>query len=213
MANTDKTICGVPIEDVRKAYFKGKIPKLLTDIQAGGEYDVADFLKLQEYLQELKDQDVKLSESFAGFLPRVDEEEADPLLDELSKETLSEAEVASLDKDKDNRENARMWASKILKGLFVRYHDQNKSNPSEDELMDIAFELLGLQYHISQDEIYKERLFRRKITEYERQGKQRKTAEEYAKVTREYRDWRAIQKLEEQVQEFINLAKKRYKNI
>jgi hypothetical protein len=77
----------------------------------------------------------------------------------------------------------------------------------------MSFELLSLEYYIMRYVLYSERLYRKKIVEFERTGRQRKSAEESAKTTIEYRDYYLAQSLLDQVKEFILLAKKRYKDV
>jgi len=206
-------ICGTEIEKIRKAFFTGKLAKLLIDIQATGEYTETDFIQLSEYLHTLKKRDEQITNNFSSFLPKIEVIGDDSVLDELNKESLSEAEVAELEREKGNRSSAVQFASKMLKGLFVKFYSKTEQNPSEEELMDMAFEMLGLQYYLIRDAVYKERLYRRRIIEFERSGKQRKTAEEYARGETVYREFVLAEGLRDLAIEFINLAKKRYKNM
>lgn len=208
----EKIICGTPVDVIRKSYFKGKIGKLLTDIQAEKEYTKTDIGELQCYLEFLKNSDDKISNQFASFIPKLDDIDGtnDFVLDELNKESLSEAELTELEKEKVAREFAVRTASKLLRDLFVRYYDPKKPTPTNDELMDMSFEMLGLQYYLIRDALYKERLFRKQITEFERSGKQRKLAEEYAKAGLAYRDYALAEGLKDLATELINLSKKRF---
>jgi hypothetical protein len=210
IAELDK-ICGFERGKIRKAYFTGKLPKLLNDIQALGEQTEESLETLKTYLQSLRDEDTSIGDGFSDFLPKDEDIQVDPVLDDLNKESLSDEEQSEMTRDETNRKNSVIHAVNILKSLFARFRSDRK--PTDDDLMDMGFELLGLQYHVGREEIYRERLFRKKITEYERMGKQRKAAEEYAKVCKEYRDWRVIEKLELQIESFINLAKKKYHNL
>jgi len=205
-------ICGIEPKKIRASYFKGKIPKLLIDIQASGQHSNEDFDKLKAFLQVLKDKDEILTNDFVSFMPQIDTNEEDGILDELNQESLSEAEIADLNKEKDNRDKAVKIASKLLRGLFVTFYDPSKESPSEEKLMDIAFEMLGLEYYLIRDALYKERLYKKKIVSYERAGKQRKLAEDYAQGGVEYRDWALAEGLRDSCKELINLSKKRYKN-
>jgi hypothetical protein len=205
-------ICGVEIEKIRKSFFTGKLGKLLIDIQATGEYTEADFNQLSDYLGTLKKRDEQITSNFANFLPKIESNEADSVLDELNKESLSEAEIAELEREKSNRDAAVQFASRMLKSLFVKFYSKTEQNPSEEELLDMSFEILGLEFYIMRDALYKERLFRKKIVEFERQGKQRKMAEEMAKTCVEYRDYYLSEGLLELCREFIMLAKKRYRD-
>jgi len=208
----ESKICGTTLSKIRKSFFTGKIDKLLIAIQANGDYVVEEYNKLANYLETLKSHDDKLSTDFSRFLPKLDENEDYSILDELNKEALSDAELAELERESKNRSNATILANHILKSLFMRYHDKTQQSPSEEELLDMAFELLSLEYYLRRDALYKERLYRKKIVEYERQGKQRKLAEEAAKTSVEYRDYALAEGLMEMVNEFILLSKKRYKN-
>jgi hypothetical protein len=206
-------ICGVEIKKIRKSFFTGKLGKLLIDIQATGEYTEAEFNQLSDYLGTLKKRDEQITSNFANFLPKIESNEADSVLDELNKESLSEAEIAELEREKSNRDAAVQFASRMLKILFVKFYSKTEQNPSEEDLMNMAFELLGLQYYLIRDAVYKERLYRRRIVEFERMGRQRKLAEECAKTETVYREFVLAEGLRDLATEFINLAKKRYKNL
>lgn len=207
----EEKICGTSLEKIRKMYFTGKIDKLLVSIQANGNYDLDEYNKLADYLETLKVQDDKLSVDFSRFLPKL-ENDSYSVLDELNQDSLSDAEIAELEREKVNRANAVQMANKMLKGLFMKFYDPNQESPNEESLMDMAFEMLSLQYYLKRDSLYKERLFRKKIVEYERAGCQRKLAEEKAKTTVEFRDYALAEHLLESCKELILLAKKRYKD-
>ena len=211
----EETICGVTLKEIRKHYFKGKVEKLLLDIQANikEDFPVEDFEKLKKFLGSLRDSDRKLNKEFSEFIPKLDIDKDDSVLDELTQESLSESEMAELSKEKNNRESAVKIASMMLKKLFARFYNSSEASPNEKELMDMAFEMLGLQYYLMRDSLYKERLYRKKIVEFERSGKQRKMAEELAKTTTEYRNFNLAEGLNKLAVEFINLAKKRYKDL
>ena len=206
-------ICGIKENAIRKAYFSGKLNKILNEMQASGDWGTAGWERLKTFLSSLRKKDELMNKEFSEFLPAIEIEQPDSVLDELNKENLSEAERVELDKEKANREAAVVIASKMLKGLFMKFYDKRQKTPTEDELMDMAFELLGLQWYLIRDALYKERLYRKKIVEFERTGKQRKLAEELAKTTIEYRDYSLADGLKETTSEFINLTKKRYKNL
>lgn len=120
--------CGIPVEKIRKAYFKGKIDKLLNELQAEKEYAKADYEELAGYLEFLKKTDTKINDQFAAYIPKIiTEDSPDMVLDELNRESLSKAEIAELDKEKDARSFAVRTASKMLKDLFKKFYNP-KSN-------------------------------------------------------------------------------------
>lgn len=203
-------ICGLEANKIRKAYFSNKLPKLLEDIQAAGSYTKEDFDKLDLYLSSLKKENELLETRFSSFLPKLTETEPDLLLDELNSEQLTLDEAAELKKEEDNRRAATQMAAKMLKSLYFRYKDPNQKPPTNEELMDISFEMLSLEYYLLREKVYAERLYRKKIVEIERTGRQRKLAEECAKITVEYRNFALAEGLLEQAKELILLAKKRY---
>jgi hypothetical protein len=209
----ENKICGIDSVKIRKAFFQNKLPKLLIDIQASSEQTPEEYEKLSAYLEILKKEDDKLNSNFAKFLPSLETDEPDKVLDELNRESLSEAEIAELDKEKTNRDSAVREANRMLKGLFNKFRDKTQKAPSDDELMAMAFELLSLEYYLMRDSLYKERVFRKKIVDFERTGQQRKLAEEAAKTTITYREYALAEGLREMVKEFLNLTKKRYKNM
>ncbi len=208
----EEIICGVGASRIRTMYFTGKLDKLLNEIQSQGDWGTAGWERLKLFLSSLQKKDELMNKEFTQFLPRIEIEQLDSVLDELNQEKLSEAEIAELNKEKANREAAVTIASKMIKGLFLKFYNPKEKSPSEDELLDIAFELLSLEYYIMRDVLYKERVFRKKIVEFEREGRQRKLAEEAAKTTVFYRDFYLANGLLEMIREFILLAKKRYRD-
>ena len=202
------------LSKIRKNYFTGKVSKMLREMQATGEYKEEDFEPLKDFLGTLKKQDENLTENFLTFMPQVTSlDQSDTVLDELNKESLSEAEISELAREKENREVSVQVAGRMIRSLFIQFHDKNQKSPSDDELMDMAFELLGLEYYLTRDALYKERIFRKQIVEFERAGKQRKLAEEYAKCGIPYREFVLAEGLKNSVLSFFNLAKKRYHNM
>jgi len=206
-------ICGTETSVIRKAYFSGKLNKLLLELQAKDDWGGVGWDSLKLYLESLKKKDEQITNNFASFLPKVEIDAPDSVLDELNKESLSEAELQEINKEQVNRENAVRMAGKMLKGLFNKFYDKAQESPSDENLMNMAFEMLALQYYLIRDALYKERLFRKRIVEFERMGRQRKLAEEMAKTETPYREWQLAEGLKETANEFINLVKKRYRNI
>lgn len=203
-------ICGVSKDKIRKAYFKGAINKLLTDIQASGDYTPEDYTALKDYFATLQDRDDKLSAEFSDFMPQLDTTiDGDSMLGDLNT-SLSESEVAELEREKANRETAVSYAGRMLKSLFAQFHDKRKPSPTDDELKDMSFEMLSLKYFLVRDTLYKKQLYQKRIIDIEKTGKQRKLAEDYAKTETAYREYILAERLEEMSQELINNCKKFY---
>lgn len=200
-------IGGFSKEEVRKAYFKRKMPDLLAKIQIKTDVDEEELEKLKEYLASLRSKEGSLIETVKDFLPEYDEDE---VLKEVSEEQLTPEEQVVIDEEREKRQSSIKIANMLMKQIANRYIKPNLKTPSKDELMDIAFELTGLGYYIDEERLYRKQLYKKKIVEFEKVGKQRKAAEEYAQTTKEYRDYKRLSDLRMRMDSFETNARKRW---
>lgn len=192
--------------DIRKAYFKRKIPGLLAKVQETKDLKEEDLDKLKKYLKKLREKEGTLLETIEDVMPDYDDE----VLKKASEEKLSEREQKIYEEEKKKRKQAVMVANKLLKWVAKKYISDRLRNPKKEELIDVVFELLGLTAYIDEEKLFAKQDYKKKIIEYEMAGKQRKTAEEYAMVSKEYRNYKRLVDLSRRIEEFSQTARKRW---
>lgn len=189
---------------IRKAYFQSKLPKFLADVQAQQGIGESELEELKAYLEVLRAEDVNIIRAL-----QLEKEEDEALIpDDVLEENLTPEQADELKKEKYDCERSRKLAEKLINNISKKILSRN--NPSKDEIMDVALSLLGLTYYIDRETIFRERSFKKKVIEYVNQGIQRKEAEDFAKVSIEYRDLRLNEALSVRIKEFIMMAKKMY---
>jgi len=192
-----------PLKKIREAYFKGKLSKLLSEMQAKKEFKEEDIVKLKEY------QEKGIMKNLKGVVPEFEEK---VFLEDLSKDDMSKEEKERLEKEKVKRLSNVNTVNNILLKISQRFASQ-KNVPGERELIDMALEVNGLKYYVDDECLYREQLYRKKVVEFEARGKQRLTAEEYAKTTNEYRNYKKLQNLKKRVEVQTMIAMKQYKGL
>jgi hypothetical protein len=191
-------------KQIREAYFKRKVPALLAKVQEQENITEEDLEKLKNYLSTLRKTEGGLLDTIKEYLPEYEEDET---LKEVSTQEIRKPD------DMDAVLKSMNLAEKTLKKTANSYIRNDLDNPTNDELLDTAFVLVGLLSYIDEGRLYYKQLYKKKITEFEVSGKQRKTAEEYAMVTSEYRNYKKLLDLKMRADEFINLAKKKYSTL
>lgn len=201
----ENKILGVEKKEIRKYYFKGKIPVLLAEIQAEQKIeDPKDLEELTAYLYELekeKDKTLKkIKEDLGGEILGEEEINHPPTVEELrggvsDEEWRAKADVA-IRFIKDALDTTRQMISKRHKIPGTYW-------------LDTAIVFISYFNYLDRDRVYKDQLYRMKMTEIiDRYEISRKEAEERAKLTKEYSDYKNALLLKERVIEFIQMCKK-----
>jgi len=218
MANTESQpfIGKLTKADVRKYYFKGKLLDLMSKLQQEEVLTGESIELLEKYLSELKGEETALLERFGKVL-HTKEGVSDVVLESLYEEDLSEEEKKHI-QDKDVRERAINEATELMRQIAFSYIQfrKGKTNktlkiPSKEDIMDAIFQLIGLSYYIDEEMLYLRQLYKRRIVEFEKAGKQRKTAEEYAMTTKEYREYKRLSMMRERIKSFEMAGMTRFK--
>ena len=203
-------------EDVRKAYFRGKLLDLMSKLQQEEVLTGESIELLETYLAELKQEETALLERFSKIL-HTKEGVSDVVLESLYEEDLSEEEKKHI-QEKDVRERAINEASELMQQIAFSYISLRKGKggkkmkiPSKEDIMDGIFQLIGLSYYIDEEMLYLRQLYKRRIVEFEKVGKQRKTAEEYAMTTKEYRAYKRLSMMRERIRSFEMAGMTRFK--
>lgn len=199
-----KLICGKTEEEIRKAFFKNEIGKLIADIQTEKDVKKKDIKELNEYLLVLKDNNDNLVdeavELFGGKIVGVENENKPPTVAELK------AGVS----DQEWREKADVAIEYVSKTMTsVRKLIAEKRTMRQDFWLDTATVILSYEELIDKDRVFKDQVYRAKMTEIlDEHQISRKEAEERARITKEYSDYKNAILLRDRIDEFINLAKK-----
>lgn len=198
------TICGQTKEAIRRAYFNNTLDKLLATIQAEGSYSDDDFKALGAHLESLEGEKKKRAEQLSRFGLAAPKEP--PSVEELKRETDPE-------KIKAWRVEVEADLGRIRNIIQAFSHAADKGAVDIGELQNSILVLAGLQHSLDQDRVYKDQLYRAKLTAIiDQYNISRKEAEERAKITQEYRDYKLALLFTENVKEFIMSAKKKIGN-
>lgn len=195
------TICGQTHEAIRRAYFNNKVDQLLDTIQAEKSYGDVDFKELTAFLESLESEKKERSAQLSRF--GIATEKQPPTVEELKKNTDPK-------KVEEWRMRVEADLAKIKTMIQVFSHAADKGSIDVSELQNSILVLAGLQHSIDEDRVYKDQLYRMRLTTIiDEYHISRKEAEERAKITQEYRDYKLAILFTENVHEFIMSAKKK----
>jgi len=200
--NKEKEICGKTETIIRKAYFEKKIVELLNEIQGSKKYDKEEIEKLSIYLGELKEED-------KNFL--------DKIVDKLGGEIIKKDSPPSVEELHKGISDAS-WREKADKAILyientldkIRENIANKKSFSSNFWSDTSIVFISMTSVIDRDLIFKRQLFKAKLTTIiDDFGTSRKEAEERAELTKEYFDYKSLDKLAKRLDEFYTFARRR----
>lgn len=195
-------ICGKTIQQIRKAYFSRKLPELLNDIQAV-EHTEEDIKKLEEYLELLKSEQLEKYKKFSRFISS--EEIQPPSADELI--------------EKVNQEKVDTWLKQVeedvtkIRTIMLSMKQKVKEGKEikSTDWLNSALEIVTFMYSFDKERIYRDQMYRKRLTEIiDTYQISRAEAEERAKLTKEYRDYKTSTLFRENLEEYIMLCKKYY---
>lgn len=200
-----KTICGIDLTEIRRSYFGGKLKDLFSKVQSETVWSETDVQELGNELERLRGEESKfvgnIRTGFSGALEGLDGENKPPTVDDLM-EGVS---------DKDWREKADKAMSYVNDTLNkVREGIVNKTRFDPAFWLDQAQVFLSLLEILDRDRVFRDQLYRAKMTRIiDEFGVSRKEAEERAKLTPEYAEYKNATLLRERIDETINVFKKK----
>lgn len=203
-------ICGIKLSDIRKAYFTKKIPQMLGEIMSKGKVDEKELGRLTEELEKLRNEEVAVATALAEKVPSIQliEDPKPPTVKQLTSEMTAEEkdEFKKWLTEKDwSVQKTKQLMRDVAKALI------QKSKIPKQAFMDYAHELVGLLGYLNEDRVWKEQLYMKRLTAMiDTYGISRREAEDRAKVTSEYADYKNAQQLLEQVDQFVMNCKKEY---
>lgn len=188
-------------DEIRKAYFGGKLNQLLDKMSAAGQVAPADLAELEAFLETLK-AERRASEKMAA---RSYGELEAPSVDELM--GISEADKAKLEAWIADTGDTVAEIKRIMQGAYMAV--KNRQHVKLDEWLEYGLQVITLMFSVDQLEIIQEQLYMAKLTRLiDVYGMSRAEAENRSKLTREYREFKKAQRLKENILEFEMLAKK-----
>ena len=200
---TKDLICGVDKKVIRKAYFNKKLNQLFNKIQADGEYNEDETKKLGNFLRGLKGDEEKfvdkVIETFGGKLV---ENERPPSVQEL------QGKVVDLSKFwKDKQEKADAWVDKNFE--IIKEHQSGNKKVNSSFWLDLATGVIMVQNVLDKVRVYFDQQYRAVMTNIiDECGTSRKEAEERARLTPQYADYKNSLLQRERLEELIMLCKK-----
>lgn len=185
---------------LRKAFYNNKMAEYVDQFLAG-EPTEEEAQKLQESIEHLEKERRSARERFRV----VDIKEMSlPGVEELT--SLTEQQLKALDSfalEVSQSYNKVMDVFKQIRSADVR--------GNTDQYLNWAFELLEYQYDLDRYRVYKDQMYRARLVKIkDMYGCSRAEAEERAKLTPEYREYKKSVLFRELVEEAIMLAKKKY---
>jgi len=195
-------ICGQSEATIRKAYFDNELVPLLNKIQGSGKYDVGEVEKLGLFLESLRTEGKSM---------------IDDLLKVFGGKIIDEGVPPTVDELRDGADD-RVWREKADKAIIyieetlnkIRDGIANKKPFASGFWSDTALTFLSMQDLLDKDLIYKRQLYKARLTKIiDDHGVSRKEAEERAELTKEYFDYRALDKLAKRLEEFYTFARRR----
>ena len=201
----ENLICGKTEEEIRKAFFKNKLGEFMAEIQIDKSIDKKELNKLNNYLLVIQDENKNIVDEavklFGGKVVGVELKNKPPTVEELR----------SGDSDKEWREKADS-AIAYFQLILDKIRAKRKTGERIEERywLEESFTILSYEDLIDKDRVFKDQLYRARLTEIlDKYGISRKEAEERAKLTKEYAEYKNAVLLKERIVEFIYLSKKK----
>lgn len=189
-------------ENIRKHYYQGKVSEYMDKRCAKGEITEEEAKSIFSYLEELEKERKKLQSISKKF----------DLIGQVDLPSVQE--IMSIDGGKHKKileweEEMKKKYTEVQKMFQEIKKVDNSSNV--DKYLDWGFELTRQQYFLDNYRVWKDQLYRAKIVEFIDLYKcSRAEAEERAKLSEEYRDYKKAVLHRDLVEEVIMLCKKKH---
>lgn len=167
-------------------------------------YTEKDMRDLEIYLESLRQEELQVLKRLNKYME--DAEIHPPTVDELQG-VLTQEQKDSISVWQDEVKKAVEKCKAIMNTM--RKKVVKNENIRRDDWLDAGLEIASLSLMVDQDRVYKDQLYRAKLTSIiDCYGTSRKEAEERAKLTKEYRDYKIAILFRDNLNEFIMLTKK-----
>lgn len=208
---TGTFILGKSMDDIREAYFNGKVDKLCADILAAGTVAPEGLQELTKALEGMKAEEDALRASLTAkmgptLFPGVDSKP--PTIGQL-KRNMSDEELEAYAKWCSERDYCVRETRKIIKETAKSAMTVPKLDTAK--LMNGAHAITGFLLYLTEDKNEKKtRLAERIINIIDEYGVSRREAQDRAEVTQEYLDYENAKDLELVANAFVMNAKKEF---
>jgi hypothetical protein len=188
--------------ELRKAYYSQQLNAYIDKKSATGELTEEKAKTIYKELEQLEEERSKLHTEISTF--DIAKKIALPQVQELMR--LEDGQKQAIEAWEKQTEGKYQEARKI----FAQAKNSDIRG-NTDRYIQYGFELAELQYDLDVYRVWKDQLYRAKLVQFmDSYGISRAQAEERAKLTQEYRDYKKAVLFRELVDEFIMLCKKKY---
>lgn len=193
-------LCGVSEKTVREMYFKGEVKKLLAELMSVRELTPGEVDELKCFFEMLRGEETELLEKIGDSIGKSFKNDNPPTVDEL-RSGVSDEEW------KEKAQQAYEYIEKTLDEIRTKINKGERIPSGYWSRQAEVF--LSMQSVLEKDSIYKEQLYRARMTEIiDKHDVSRKEAEERARLTQEYFDYKVIDMLLKRLEEFYTFARR-----
>jgi len=206
-----ETICGKTKKEIRKAFFNHEINNLLSEIQADEKISKKDLDQFVSFLSDLEQERKKSIKKVIRDIGiealGIRDDLKPPSIDELRKGQTAE-EKAKFSKWQADVVNAETRIKEIMRNTSISAFERKQVQ--REQWLDWGLEIANLVRYLDESRVYKDQLYRIKmIAIIDNNGCSRKEAEERAKITQEYADYKNATLLKDNIEEIIRICKKK----
>ncbi len=195
-------ICGLTEEQIRKYFFAKKIEEMIATILKESKPEESELERLMKFLEQLEIEQKELSNKLSNVISAGKPKEIN--LAELVKKR----DPDEFKKWQEDVKKAHAYVNQVMK--IVAENTFSKIPIPQTTYIDYGMQIAGLMKLLDEDRVYKDQAYRTRLTEIKDQhGYTRAEAEEYAKLTPEYTEYKLAVLMKSNLEEFINLCKKR----
>ena len=181
----ESEICGESQAAIRKAYFSKGLDAIIDRIMESRELNEKETAKLAAFLERLEGEKKKVHDTLKEKGIKIHQEEVKPpSVDALATDVDPEV----LKKWTEKVEEDENYIKKLMTAVAIA---TNKKSLKIDDLKDVILEITVRMPSLDQNRVYKDQLYRVQLTKIiDMYGISRAEAEERAKLTKEYRDYK-----------------------
>lgn len=193
------TICGFELDKFREAYFEGKLKKFLNTVMAKEDVTEKDAEKIGAYLSTLEEKEKtiidKIQDVFGGHIIEIKEEKL-PSVEEL------QGEIKDMSEEwREKHAKAESWLNSQYQ---IIQKIQNGAPPPKNFWGDLSMNIIIMQSTLDNIRVYFDQQFHARIIKMvDEVGCSRKEAEDRAKLTPQYRDYKTSLLLKDRLENLI----------
>lgn len=200
-----ESICGIELSEIREAYFDGKLKKMLNKMMSKGDVGLENAENLGNFLKTLEKTEKtvidKIEDVFGDHIIETKEEKL-PSVEEL------QGEVQDMSEEwRKKQEKADAWLDSIYATISKI---QGGATPPANFWGDTSMNIIITQSVLDKIRVYFDQQYRARIIAImDKTDCTRKAAEDRAKLTPQYRDYKNALLLRERLEDLIINTRKR----